>query len=707
MPFPRSLWASPWPLLAALAACGSNEPPAPRVADHVSLVSGDGQTAPAGTLLPAPLVFEVGDKQGPLQGVTVTFAVPEGSGFASVVADTSDSQGRVSVQWTVGGTLGPETLSASINGTTAATARATVTVGPLALLTPVSEPNQFVVVGRTVASPPAVRATDGFGNPIAGQAIEFRDSTGRSQVAGATGTTDAQGRVGVTSWRIGFEPGSYPLVASTGSGIAATFVAFGIPAAFTGVGGDNQAVNAGTQVPIQPTVRAADELDRPLAGVAVTFTISGGGGRLLGTAQVRTGLTGVAAAPGWIVGGAPGANELSAETAGLPVVKFRATGVAAVPAAVVATTATTQAGFSGNYGSSRPAVRVTDAAGRPVAGAVVAFAVAQGSGKVSGASPATDFDGNATLGSWRFGSGGQALTATVAGLAPLTFTATTAPAPASTFKVEVRFIGDATASQRAAFDSAAARWSRTIVADLEDVAFSEDLSFCGGQNLNETIDDVVIFAKIERIDGPLNILGQAGPCYLRDDNLLSIVGFMRFDIDDVATLEASGRFRDVVLHEMGHVLGIGSLWNLKGLISGRSSGDPFFTGTSARMAFAAAAAAPGGFGGNSVPVENTGGSGTRDVHWRESILTNELMTGFLDQGANPLSAVTAASLRDEGYTVDDSGADEYSFAAALRAATAEPAAWRVSPLPGPIRTVDRRGRLARLLDPDAGPVVRR
>jgi hypothetical protein len=29
-----------------------------------------------------------------------------------------------------------------------------------------------------------------------------------------------------------------------------------------------------------------------------------------------------------------------------------------------------------------------------------------------------------------------------------------------------------------------------------------------------------------------------------------------------------------------------------------------------------------------VPVENSGGSGTRDAHWRESEFGNEVMTGY-------------------------------------------------------------------------------
>lgn len=106
---------------------------------------------------------------------------------------------------------------------------------------------------------------------------------------------------------------------------------------------------------------------------------------------------------------------------------------------------------------------------------------------------------------------------------------------------------------------------------------------------------------------------------------------------------------------MGHVLGIGTLWNSLGLLSGAGTTNPVFTGVQAtgwyNQIFALSAAA--------VPVENTGGPGTRDSHFREATFNNELMTGFLDAGVNPLSLVTVGSLADLGYLVYFGAADLY------------------------------------------------
>ena len=101
-----------------------------------------------------------------------------------------------------------------------------------------------------------------------------------------------------------------------------------------------------------------------------------------------------------------------------------------------------------------------------------------------------------------------------------------------------------------------------------------------------------------------------------------------------------------------------------------------------------------GFSGNFVPVENIGGSGTRDSHWRESLVRNELMTGFLNSGDNPLSIFTIGSLRDMGYVVNDAVADEFALLPLLRAAPGAGFEIREAPLADNILVI-RRGRVVR------------
>jgi Leishmanolysin len=202
------------------------------------------------------------------------------------------------------------------------------------------------------------------------------------------------------------------------------------------------------------------------------------------------------------------------------------------------------------------------------------------------------------------------------------------------------------------------------------------------------------------IDGPGNVVAAAGPCILRDEGYLPAQGYMELDAADLATLEEQDLLGSVVLHEMAHVLGFGTIWNFSpgsgspsnAFLRGSNTDDPTFSGPAARAAFYGALGSAG-YSGTPVPVEATGGSGTAHSHWRESNFETELMTGWLDGGTNPLSAVTVAQFRDLGYTVNDALADSYSLPALLR--TLSPPALELveDVLPMPIVVINRSGRM--------------
>lgn len=222
-----------------------------------------------------------------------------------------------------------------------------------------------------------------------------------------------------------------------------------------------------------------------------------------------------------------------------------------------------------------------------------------------------------------------------------------APPPVSEYQIVVRFTDSSLSpSQQAIFSEAAARWSEIIIGDLPDVNTSIG-----------RVDDVVIDATAPYIDGSGGILGSAGPREVRSGSYLPAYGVMRFDSADVNRMEELGTLLSVILHEMGHVIGIGTIWSYKGLLSGGGTSDPVFTGSNARAAYGDLL----GTGPTNVPVENTGGSGTRDSHWREVTFANELMTGFLSGSTNPISSVTVASLADLGYVVNPAAADPYTL----------------------------------------------
>src|ERR1051326_8004175 len=183
---------------------------------------------------------------------------------------------------------------------------------------------------------------------------------------------------------------------------------------------------------------------------------------------------------------------------------------------------------------------------------------------------------------------------------------------------------------------------------------------------------------------------------------------MQFDSADVATLIAGGSFGLVIQHEMGHVLGYGTIWQAVSLLANPSftggtppcdsTQDSHFTGSQALAAFDQI----GGVtyvASAKVPVENHGGAGACDGHWRESVFKNELMTGFLNIGSNPLSREAVASMGDLGYLVTYSAADPYVLSLALRAEPGQTIVIQHDILQVPIRGLDQNGREVGTLPP--------
>lgn len=258
----------------------------------------------------------------------------------------------------------------------------------------------------------------------------------------------------------------------------------------------------------------------------------------------------------------------------------------------------------------------------------------------------------------------------------------------------MRYVGgEATPRQKQAVASAVAAWQTAITGDLPDIPASAPANACfsGQPALNETVDDILVYIEFQTIDGPGKILGQAGPCFIRNEGSLPVVGQLRLDQADLQTMEQNGTLDAVVLHEMGHILGIGTLWSTRQVLSGAGGADPRFIGLYAIDAYHIL----GGLDAT-VPVENTGEAGTRDGHWRETVFGNELMTGYIGRGQNPMSALTIASLRDMGYNANAAAAGTYSLATARGATYAVVDVQAGEHLMTPQFLVNRNGETARI-----------
>lgn len=126
----------------------------------------------------------------------------------------------------------------------------------------------------------------------------------------------------------------------------------------------------------------------------------------------------------------------------------------------------------------------------------------------------------------------------------------------------------------------------------------------------------------------------------------------------------------VLLHEVGHVLGIGTLWYLPNSPLTPYQEDNkekyYYTGTAALREYKSYYPTSELVG---IPLEDDGGEGTQDSHPEEDMnrmidgkahpgLGDELMTGWINSLAS-LSRVTLGFLEDMGYVVDYTKADPY------------------------------------------------
>lgn len=541
-----------------------------------------------------------------------------------------------------------------------------VNIGPPSRIEVVLGADQDATVGTTVPVPPAVRIVDANGRGVTGIAVNFVVAAGNGTVNGGDSLiTNAEGIATVGEWRLGPLAGVQQLRAEASGFTFQVLISAnakpGAPASVQAiVGGGALAAIISQPVIPTPTVRVRDGFGNPIPGTTVSFIATLGGGTVTGAEQVTDEL-GRAQVGGWTLGPVPGTNRMIARTANGLIATFNANGVG-LPAAFEAASPEQQSGFT-NFGVPQtPRVAVRDAIGQGLQGIPVVFERITGDGTLMGDTAVTGNDGIAALGDWRLGTApSHSVRAKVPGFpggGTIDFAATAGSRP---FTIDVRFVSAMSANQRDIFIEAALRWMDVITGDLPSFQASRAANTCFGEGpaINELIDDLVIFASVATIDGPGGVLGRAGNCARRNGTNLPYLGLMTFDGVDLPNYEVTGRLKSLILHEMGHVLGIGTLWSTKQLLLGAGGTDPTFTGAQGLLAWPTLGLS---YTGALIPVENEGGDGTRDSHWRESILDRELMTGYIEaQGITmPLSRLTAASLIDLGYQVDLNTADPFT-----------------------------------------------
>jgi len=202
-------------LLAACsaAACSTGRdlllPSGPPPADtttpvfRLSRVSGDSQTAMAGSRLPAPLVVAVLDTAGRgVEGVEVRFAAVDAGALLAPVSGTvrSGGDGRAAVAVTLGSQAATvRVVAASPAAFGTATFTLVATPQPPPTLAAVSGDSQVVALPGAALDPFTVVVRDVFGRPAVGQQVAFLVTSGNASFAGQSTLTVTADRFGVAS----------------------------------------------------------------------------------------------------------------------------------------------------------------------------------------------------------------------------------------------------------------------------------------------------------------------------------------------------------------------------------------------------------------------------------------------------------------------------------------------------------------------------
>jgi hypothetical protein len=202
---------------------------------------------------------------------------------------------------------------------------------PAASISIVAGNQQTGTVGTALPVAPVVQALDAAGKPVSGVPIKFVLETGGS-IANASATTNAQGIASAGTWILGTIATNQVIWASIPGGSSAYFNATATAAAaatLTALGVNGQVVPPNGQVVQLPSVLVSDVYGNPVADEPVTFTVTSGGGSVVGANAIST--NGVASVGGWTLGPAPGNNTLTASASGLASVEFSDIAAATLP----------------------------------------------------------------------------------------------------------------------------------------------------------------------------------------------------------------------------------------------------------------------------------------------------------------------------------------------------------------------------------------
>ena len=169
--------------------------------------------------------------------------------------------------------------------------------------------------------------------------------------------------------------------------------------------------------------------------------------------------------------------------------------------------------------------------------------------------------------------------------------------PSGAFDIELVYLDNGLSSaQKSLMAQATRRWEQVIIGDLPDISYrrypyNEWDDFLQARiRVSDTVDDVRIFVRVRPIASQTTTgnptIGTGFSFQIRASDSLPILGAVLLNSDLLDEVEAQGLLDELMLHELGHCLGVGISWDHFGLLYNSSrqnhTADTYFAGFQAR-----------------------------------------------------------------------------------------------------------------------------
>ena len=382
--------------LAILLACGGNS--VTILGYTVTIKTAPPATAPVGTAVPIAFTITETESDGtskPASGKSFTVAVTTGGGTvggATSTTVTSGADGSASLTWTLGPTVGTQTLRGSVASTQYLDVSVTATAAAASQLAVTTQPSTTATTGLALAQQPVVQLEDAAGNNFSqsGVVITAAIAAGTGTTGGTTtAATNSTGAATFSTLTVNGVTGSVTLRFSApleGTTVAVTSQAITVaaPQLFIVTQPATSAMS-GLALARQPVIQLKDAsgtVNLTQAGITITASIASGGGAATGATTANTDATGLAAFASLAVNGVTGNVTLRfAATVNGQAVAVNSQAIAEVPANQLGiTTAPTSSPNSALPIFTQPVVQLQDGAGVALQQAGVAVTVSKAAG---------------------------------------------------------------------------------------------------------------------------------------------------------------------------------------------------------------------------------------------------------------------------------------------------------------------------------------